>query len=113
MKLGLIQLKKAGVQIDSETIANAWSVPNYGNIPGSTVQEKFKNEQEGNLIFAAKMHELKMSLTDQGQMNQSGAQAGGKQQEGRPPSGHEAPALKQKPDGRGVITESDGGGKKV
>jgi hypothetical protein len=113
MRLGLIQLKKAGVQIDSQTIADAWSVPNYGVIPGSTVQEKFKNEQEANLIFAAKMKELGMSLTDQGQMNMSGAQAGGKQQEGRQPSGHAAPALKEKPDGRSTITESEGGGRVV
>jgi len=113
MRLGLIQLKKAGVQIDSETIANAWSVPNYGNIPGSTVQEKFKNEQEQNLLFAERMKELGMSLTDQGQFNMAGAQAGGKQQEGRPPSGQEEPSLKTKPDGRGFISESEGGGRVV
>ena len=113
MRLGLIQLKKAGVQIDSQTIADAWSVPNYGNIEGSTVQEKFKNEQKGNLIFAAQMKELGMSLTESGQMNPAGAAAGGKQQEGRPPSGQQSPKLVQKADGRGTITESEGGGKAV
>jgi hypothetical protein len=113
MRLGLIQLKKAGVQIDSQTIADSWSVPNYGMIPGSTVREKFQQEQEENLIFAAKMKELGMSISEQGQMNQAGAQAGGKQQEGRPPSGHESPALKQKPDGRSFISESEGGGRVV
>jgi len=113
MRLGLIQLKKAGVQIDSQTIADAWSVPNYGNIEGSTVQEKFKNEQKGNLIFAAQMKELGMSLTESGQMNPAGAAAGGKQQEGRPPSGQQAPALKQKPDGRAFVSESSGGGQTV
>jgi hypothetical protein len=113
MKLGLVQLKKAGVQIDSQTIAEAWGVPNYGTIEGSTVREKFENEQKGNLMFAAQMKELGMSLTDQGQMNPAGAGAGGKQQEGRPPSGHAAPALKSKPDGRSIITESEGGGKPV
>jgi hypothetical protein len=113
MKLGMIQLKKAGVQIDSQTIADAWSVPNYGTIQGSTVREKFQQEQEENLIFAAKMKELGMSITDQGQMNMAGAAAGGKEPEGRPPSGQQAPALKEKPDGRSTITESAGGGKTV
>jgi len=113
MRLGLIQLKKAGVQIDSQTIADAWSVPNYGTIEGSTVQEKFQTEQRNNLIFAAQMKELGMSLTEGGQMNAAGAQAGGKQQEGRPPSGQQAPQLVQKPDGRSTITESEGGGRVV
>ena len=113
MKLGLVQLRKAGIQIDSQTIADAWSVPNYGTIPGSTVREKWEAEQEMNLRFAARMKEEGMSLTDQGQMNPAGAQAGGKKQEGRSPSGQQAPSLVQKADGRSTITESAGGGKPV
>jgi hypothetical protein len=101
------------VQIDSQTIADSWSVPNYGTIKGSTVREKWETEQEQNLMFAARMKELGMSLTDQGQINPAGAAAGGKQQEGRPPSGQQEPQLKQKPDGRGTITESAGGGTPV
>jgi hypothetical protein len=112
-RLMLIQLKKAGIQIDSQTIADACNVPNYGHIKGSTVREKFENEQELNLMFAARMKELGMSLTEQGAMNPAGAAAGGKQQEGRPPSGQEAPALKEKPNGRSTITESAGGGRVV
>jgi hypothetical protein len=112
-RLMLIQLKKAGVQIDSQTIADACNVPNYGTIPGSTVREKFENEQEHNLMFAARMKALGMSLTEGGEMNPAGAQAGGKQQEGRPPSGQQAPELKSKPDGRSTITESPGGGRVV
>jgi hypothetical protein len=113
MKLGLIQLRKAGVQIDSQTIADAWSVPNYGNIKGSTVREKWETEQEQNLRFAARMKEEGMSLTEQGQMNAAGASAGGKQQEGRPPSGQQEPSLKTKGDGRSFISESAGGGREV
>jgi hypothetical protein len=113
MRLLLIQLKKAGVQIDSQTIADACNVANYGVIPGSTVREKWKNEQKENLEFAAQMKELGMSLTDQGQMNAAGAAAGGKQQEGRPPSGQQSPELKQKSDGRGFISEAPGGGRVV
>jgi hypothetical protein len=112
-RLMLIQLKKAGIQIDSQTIADACNVPNYGTIKGSTVREKFETEQELNLIFAAKMKALGMSLTEGGQMNPAGAAAGGKQQEGRPPSGQQSPKLVQKADGRGTITESEGGGKAV
>jgi hypothetical protein len=111
MKLGLIQLKKAGVKIDSQTIADSWAVPNYGTIKGSTVMEKFKNEQEGDLIFAARMKEIGVDLS---QGSQPGAPAPGKSApEGRPPSGNEAPALKQRSDGSSTITQSEGGGTKV
>jgi hypothetical protein len=110
-RLMLIQLKKAGVQIDSQTIADACNVPNYGDIKGSTVREKWENEQEQNLMFAARMKELGMSLTEQGGMNPAGAAAGGKQQEGRPSSGQQSPELKSKPDGRAFISEAPGGGK--
>jgi hypothetical protein len=112
-RLLLVQLKKAGIQIDSQTIADACNVPNYGTIEGSTVREKFKKEQEENLIFAARMKELGMSLTEQGEMNPAGAGAGGKQQEGTPPSGQQQPELKQKPNGRSFVSESPGGGKVV
>jgi hypothetical protein len=113
MKLGLLQLKKVGVRIDSQTIADSWSIPNYGTIKGSTVMEKADNEDEQKLMFAARMKELGMSLTEQGNVDPGAAQAGGKQQEGRPPSGNQAPSLKQKPDGRGFVSESEGGGRVV
>lgn len=110
MKLGLIQLKKAGVKIDSQTIADSWQVPNYGSITGSTVIEKFKNEQKDDLMFAAQMKELGVSLAG---TQPPGGAAPGKAPEGRPPSGNAAPQLKQKADGRGTITESEGGGRVV
>jgi hypothetical protein len=110
MKLGLIQLRKAGVAISDQTLAEAWSVPNYGQSGGSTEMEKWENEQEKKLKFAARMKEIGMSLTEQGQVDPGSATAGGKQQEGRPPSGNEAPTLKTKSDGRSFISESEGGG---
>jgi hypothetical protein len=113
VRLGLIQLKKAGVQIDSQTIADSWSVPNYGTIKGSTVREKWQTEQEENLIFAARMKEMGMSITETGQMSQAVGAAQGKQQEGAPPSGQQEPQLKTKPDGRSFISESEGGGRVV
>jgi hypothetical protein len=104
-KLGLIQLKKAQVKIDSQTIADAWAVPNYGSIPGSTVMERFQAEQEMDLQHMAR---LKAMSEEIGLTPPPGVGAPpGKGQEGRPPSGNAAPALKQKDGGtRSTITES-------
>jgi hypothetical protein len=111
MKLGLIQLKKAGVKISSQTIAEAWGVPNYGQLKGSTEMEKWRDEQEQDLMFAARMKELGVDLS---QGSQPGAPAPGKSgPEGRPPSGNAAPALKQRTDGSSTITQSEGGGTQV
>jgi hypothetical protein len=111
MQLGLIQLKKVGVKIDSQTIADSWGIPNYGIIPGSTVMEKAAHEQEQDLVFAARMREIGVDLA---QGSQPGAPAPGKSgPEGRPPSGNAAPALKQRTDGSSTITQSEGGGQQV
>ena len=108
MKLGLIQLKKAGVMIDSQTIAEAWNVPNYGKIDGNTVMERYKTEQEQQIEFAARMKALvgELGLAPPG--GPPGAPSpGGGAPEGRPPSGNAAPALKSKDNGtRSTITES-------
>lgn len=114
MKLGLIQLKKAAVRIDSQTIADSWGVPNYGTIPGSTVLEKSHHEDEENIIQAARLKLIgEDSISAVAALSPPVGAVAGKQQEGRPPSGHAAPALKQKSDGRSTITESDGGGRVV
>lgn len=100
MKLGLIQLKKAGVKIDSQTIAEAWNVPNYGTISGSTVMERFASEQEMDIEFAGRMHQI------------AGAEgllppAPPSNPVGRPPSGQEPPQLETKDGGtRTTVTES-------
>jgi hypothetical protein len=108
MKLGLIQLKKAGVKIDSQTIAEAWQVANYGTIEGSTVMEKFQTEQRMDLEQMAAMKQVadEVGLTPPG--GPPGAAGPGKPNpEGRPPSGNAAPALKSKDNGtRSTITES-------
>jgi hypothetical protein len=106
MKLGLIQLKKAGVKIDSQTIAEAWQVANYGTIPGNTVMERFASEQEMDLQQMARMKAIadETGLTPPGAANPA---AGKPNPEGRPPSGNAAPALKSKDGGaRSTITES-------
>lgn len=106
MKLGLIQLKKAGVIIDSQTLAEAWGVPNFGRIPGNTVIERYKAEEEMKLEFAARMKEITDGL---GLGAPPGGADGGepKKAEGRPPSGQAAPQLREKDGGaRSTITES-------
>lgn len=104
MKLGLVQLKKAGVMIDSQTIAEAWNIPSYGRIPGNTVIERYKAEKEMELEFMARMKELGEGL---GLGGPPGAAEPGKAPEGRPPSGNAPPSLKSKEGGaRSTIAES-------
>jgi hypothetical protein len=115
MKLGLIQLKKAGVKIDSQTIAEAWQVPNYGDFDGNTVVERWKSEQEADLEFAAKLAMIKAALGgDAGGQDSGGvpgqppgAAAPGKNAEGRP-NANTAPAKLEQKDGgaRSTISTS-------
>lgn len=110
MKLGLVQLRKAGVMIDSQTIAEAWNIPNYGDIPGNTVIERWKAEQEMQLEFAARMKELAGSLSgaDAGAPPGAAAPAAGKANpEGRPTTGLQPPKLESKDNGaRSTITQT-------
>jgi hypothetical protein len=106
MKLGLIQLRKAGVMIDSQTIAEAWNVPNWGHLMGNTVLDRWKSEQQMQLEQAAALQAIgaEMGLAPPGAANPS---AGKQNPEGRPPSGQAAPQLKSKEGGaRSTITES-------
>jgi len=106
MKLGLIQLRKAGVMIDSQTIAEAWNIPNYGTIEGNTVMERWKNEQLMQLELAAQAQEVgaELGLTPPGAPNAAGGKAN---PEGRPPTGMNSPKLVQKDQGtRSTITQS-------
>jgi len=122
-KLGLIQLRKAGVQISSQTIAESWNVGNFGTLDGNTELEKWRSEQEMMLEFAERAKIIQASLeqaaenplgTALAQMAASGGAGGptagpivGGSQEGRPPSGHAAPKLVSKNSGeRSTITES-------
>lgn len=117
-KLGLIQLKKAGVGIDSQTLSEAWNVPNYGTIDGATVRDKNKTEQQEALIFAMKMAQLQASIQQATEGGAPSIMAAvdailTPPQEGRPPTGQQAPALVQKKNGRATVTESEGGGRVV
>ena len=118
-KLGLIQLKKAGVGIDSQTLSEAWNVPNYGTIDGATVRDKNKTEQEEALTFAMKMAQLQASIQQATEGGAPSIMAAvdailTPPQEGRPPTGQQGPAMKSKDNGsRTVVTESPGGGRVV
>jgi hypothetical protein len=113
MKLGLIQLRKAGIMIDSQTIAEAWNVPSYGTIPGSTVIERYHAEKEMELEQMARMKAIAdgLGLTAPPGMPPAappGApKPNGSGPEGRPPSGGAPPKLVQKDSGaRSTIAES-------
>lgn len=121
MKLALLQMKKVGVMMDSQTIGDAFSVPNYGTIPGNTVIEKYWAEQEQQLIHSAKLMAAQAGITalfappDTGDgatappappapppngAQPPGAPApGGGESEGRPPSFNKPPVIESKDNG--------------
>jgi hypothetical protein len=104
-KLGLIQLKKAGVHISSQTLAESWNISNYGKVEGSTEKEKWSAEQEEEIMFMARMKEVAAGLP--GMTPPPGAPAPGKKPEGRPSSGHASPTLQSKDGGtRSTIATS-------
>jgi hypothetical protein len=107
LKLGLIQLKKAGVKIDSQTIAEAWNLPSYGRIPGNNILERWKAEQEMDLEFAARMMEIKQSVLPGDPSQPPGGASPTKNPEGRPPVNTDPAEIKQKEGGaRSTITTS-------
>lgn len=103
-KLGLIQLKKAGVWISSQTIAEVWNIPNYGSVGGNTEMEKYWNEKA---LEITQMAKLKQFMEGLGMGAPGGAGAGGKPGAGRPPTFSQSPEIKQKEGGqRSTITTS-------
>lgn len=123
-KLALIQLKKSGVKIDSQTCADAFNVPNYGTLPGNTVLEKFAAEARMDLVSALQLKSMAAIIeTAAAQATQEppppeiqpltpveppGAPgADGSQPEGRPPTFAEPPQLVEKDGGaRSTISSS-------
>lgn len=114
-KLLLIQLKKAGVGIDDETLAKAANVPNFGTIAGSTVREKWATQQSETVMTQLRLALIAKTLgLEEGLAGGPGGALGGApagppgnppKPEGRPPSGQAAPALRVIGD-RSTITES-------
>jgi hypothetical protein len=107
-KLGMIQLKKAGVWISSKTIAETWNVPNYGDVGGNTEIERYWAEKELELEHAAKLKAIGEALLGGGAGAGGGVPgAGGGNPVGRPNTFTSPPALKTKDGGeRSTIATS-------
>lgn len=112
-KLGLIQLKKAGIQISSKTIAEAWNVANFGGPEGNTEYERFFNEQEDMVKQSIRLQQFAEALKNQGieatpAMQKALATLMGQNaNEGRPTVGLQAPQLVQKDGGtRSTISQT-------
>jgi hypothetical protein len=110
-KLLLIQMQRSGSMIDSETVMKAADVANWGTLPGNTVLEKWRSEQEMKLEFAVKMKELETALVGQGPSAPPSpiGVGGSKGAEGRPPSGNKPAHMETKASASGprmTITES-------
>jgi len=113
-KLLLIQLRKAGIQIDSRTIAESCDIPNFGSEPsGDTVWDRYWNEQAKTAQHAIGVKKLVDELMNTGvaptpaiQQAMAGVE-GGNVQEGRPTTGLESPKLVAKDGGaRTTISQS-------
>lgn len=114
-KLLLIQLRKAGVQIDSRTIAEACDIANFGNEPkGNTVWQRYWAEQEETAQHAIRVKQIVDDIIANGVSPTPAMQGalgdtppGTPPREGRPTTGQEAPRLVQKDGGqRSTISES-------
>lgn len=111
-KLGLIQLRKAGVQIDSQTIAEAWNVDLGANFKGTTPYQRFWEEQEDAAEHAIHIKMIVDQITAAG-VEPTPALIGaldavmGPSGEGRPPTGLQPPQVVAKDGGaRSTISQS-------
>lgn len=111
-KLGLIQLRKAGIQIDSQTIAEAWNFDLGADFKSTTPYHRFFEEQEDMAEHAIRLKMIVDALQQQGinptpQMLAALSSVTGPTREGRPPSGSEAPQIVQKDGGaRSTVSQS-------
>jgi hypothetical protein len=106
-KLNLLAAQGKGVIVDPETMANAFEIPNWGSIEGSTVKEKVFNWAKEQLTEKAEIAKLAKALgmggDDDGE-HKPGPPPG---QGGRPQTNQNAPKAKQKgaaSGGRVVVT---------
>ena len=111
-QLGLVQLRKAGIQIDSQTIAEAWNFDLGANFEGTTPYERFFEEQEDMAEHAIRLKMIVDSLQQQGiqpspAMLAALASVTGPTREGRPPTGTQSPQIVSKDHGaRSTISQS-------
>lgn len=108
-KLLYLQLKRSNFKIDSQTLAEALDLPNWGALPGnpSTILERWKAESQMDLELEAQKMAFIQELTGGQVPGGAGSGAGGKNPPGRQPSGQKPPAMTSKDGGtRPVIKES-------
>lgn len=111
-KLLMVQLQRGGFMIDSETVAKACDIANFGTIPGNTIQEKWVSEQQWKLEQAVKMKQLETALVPLGPSGPppvTPLAPGHGPAPGRPPSGQKPAHLEVKGSAEGpraTITES-------
>jgi hypothetical protein len=112
VKLGYIQLRKAGVPISSKTIAGAWNITDFGGPDAPTEYERYMAEQRDAAIEALKLKQMVDALMQAGvnptpNMVETLKKLQGGDQEGRPPVGQQAPQLVQKDGGtRSAVSQT-------
>jgi hypothetical protein len=115
----LVQLRKAGVPIDSQTIAEAWNLDLGADFQTNTPYERFWEEQEKMAEHAIRIKIIGDALMSMGVQpppemlaaaqaaKESGNAAAGANREGRPPSGLEPPRVVSKDGGaRSAVSQS-------
>jgi hypothetical protein len=95
-KLNLLAVQGKGVVIDPMTMAEAFDVPNWGSIEGSTVKERVFNWAKEQLTEKAEIAKLEKAL-GLGQPEEGGGKPGpAPGQGGRPATNKKSPKAKQK-----------------
>lgn len=113
-KLGLVQLRKSGIQISSKTIAAAWNITDFGGPTADTEYDRYMAEQDDVAKRAIQLKQLVDSITQAGVQappvmgNALAELTGGQTQEGRPPTGTTAPQLVQKDGGMRTAVSQTG-----
>jgi hypothetical protein len=112
-KLGLLQLKKGGIQISSKTVAEAWNIPNFGGPDGNTEYDRYYAEQEDVAIHAIRIQKLVDALKNEGiqatpaMENALALITGQNAKEGRPTTGLQSPVIAQKDGGtRSTVSQT-------
>lgn len=112
-KLGLLQLRKGGIQISSRTIAEAWNIFNFGGPDGATEYDRYYAEQEDVATHAIRIKELVASLQSATGIEPTPAMlramevlTGQNSKEGRPTTGLQSPRMVQKADEGGGGTRT-------
>ncbi|HTF69168.1 MAG TPA: hypothetical protein VK638_41460 [Edaphobacter sp.] len=112
-QLKWLQLWRGQAPIAFADVAKKMDIDNYGDLPGTTLRERWVAEQMEDLKLKAVAAAEAQQLGLGGPPDPAAAGAGGglpgqaKKTPGRKPSGQAPPKIKQKSDGRTTVTESN------